>query len=160
MKKLTVTTLLLAAGWAGSAPAYAGPLKIDWVGADAKWIIHVDVEGFTGSIIGSGLLALVAVVASLDLGQPAPPVSPSVDAPRARPVAIVIGFDPSRYDGLKQKILQRLKTSVEAQLVAEARQIFDDARAAGEIVLARLPLPAVRVETVPEGNGENGRLKP
>lgn len=56
MKKLTVTTLLLAAGWAGSAPAYAGPLKIDWVGADAKWIIHVDVEGFTGSIIGSGLL--------------------------------------------------------------------------------------------------------
>ena len=56
MKKLTVTTLLLAAGWAGSAPALAGPLKIDWVGADAKWIIHVDVEGFTGSTIGSGLL--------------------------------------------------------------------------------------------------------
>ncbi len=56
MKKLTVTTLLLAAGWAGSAPAYAGPLKIDWVGADAKWIIHVDIEGFTGSTIGSGLL--------------------------------------------------------------------------------------------------------
>lgn len=96
-----------------------------------------------------GLLALVAVVASLDLGQPAPPVSPSVDAPRARPVAIVIGFDPSRYDGLKQKILQRLETSLEAQLVAEARQIFDDARAAGEIVLARLPLPAVRVERTP-----------
>ena len=56
MKKLTVTTLLLAAGWAGSAPALAGPLKIDWVGADAKWIIHVDVEGFTGSTLGSGLL--------------------------------------------------------------------------------------------------------
>ena len=87
--------------------------------------------------------------------HPAPP-----PAPRARPVAIVIGFDPSRYDGLKQKILQRLETSVEAQLVAEARQIFDDACAAGEIVLARLPLPAVRVETVPEGNGENGRLNP
>ena len=56
MKKLTVTTLLLAAGWAGSAPAYAGPLKISWVGSDAKWIIHVDIEGFTGSTIGSGLL--------------------------------------------------------------------------------------------------------
>ncbi len=56
MNKLTATTILLAAGWAGSAPAYAGPLKITWVGADAKWIIHVDIEGFTGSTIGSGLL--------------------------------------------------------------------------------------------------------
>ena len=96
-----------------------------------------------------GLLALVAVVASLDLGETTPPPAPAVDGGRARPVAIVIGFDPSRYDGLKQKIQQRLDTSLEAQLVAEARQIFDDARAAGEIVLARLPLPAVRVETVP-----------
>ncbi len=96
-----------------------------------------------------GLLALVAVVASLDLARPAPPVSPSVDGSRFRPAVIVIGFDPSRYDGLTQKIRQRLDTSLERQLVAEARQIFDDARAAGEIVLARLPLPAVRVERTP-----------
>ena len=77
----------------------------------------------------------------LILRQRGPPVAPSVDAPRARPVAIGIGFDPSRYDGLKQKILQRLETSVEAQRVAEARQIFDDACAAGEIVLPKGKYP-------------------
>lgn len=35
-----------------AAPTLAGPLNKAWVGADAKWVVHVDVEAAMGSTVG------------------------------------------------------------------------------------------------------------
>ena len=43
--------MIIAGGVAGSA-ALAGPLNKAWVAADAKWVVHVDVEAAMGSTIG------------------------------------------------------------------------------------------------------------
>ncbi len=48
----TVATLLLA-----TTPAPAGSLKKDWVAADARWLIHVDVDGLLNSTVGRFILA-------------------------------------------------------------------------------------------------------
>ncbi len=47
----TVATLLLA-----TTPAPAGSLKKDWVAADARWLIHVDVDGLLNSTVGRFIL--------------------------------------------------------------------------------------------------------
>lgn len=39
-----------------TAPAAAGPLRIGWVAAEAKWVAHVDIDAFTSSRFGSALL--------------------------------------------------------------------------------------------------------
>ena len=52
---LTQTPLIAAA--ALCHPAAAGRLNHDWVAADVKWLVHVDVEAFTASTFGSTLLA-------------------------------------------------------------------------------------------------------
>lgn len=49
-------TATLAAAAAAVPAATAGPLKKDWVAADAQWLIHVDVEGLVNSTIGRFLL--------------------------------------------------------------------------------------------------------
>lgn len=53
MNKL-IAPLLTAA--ALCHPAVAGRLKHDWVAADAKWLVHLDVEAFTASTFGTTLL--------------------------------------------------------------------------------------------------------
>ncbi len=47
----TLATLLLA-----TTPAPAGSLNKDWVAADARWLIHVDVEGLLNSTVGRFIL--------------------------------------------------------------------------------------------------------
>jgi hypothetical protein len=42
--------------------------------------------------------------------------------------------------------MDRLEGSWEAPLLVEARQIVDDARVAGELVVTLLPVPSVRIE--------------
>ncbi len=55
MKKYLITATLAMAVVAAPA-ATAGPLKKDWVAADAQWVIHVDVEGLLDSTIGRFLM--------------------------------------------------------------------------------------------------------
>ncbi len=47
----TVATLLLA-----TTPAPAGSLKKDWVATDARWLIHLDVDGLLNSTVGRFIL--------------------------------------------------------------------------------------------------------
>jgi hypothetical protein len=53
MKGLLISTLAIIAI---AAPLEAGPLQTDRVDADAKWLVHVDIEGLTTSQLGSYLL--------------------------------------------------------------------------------------------------------
>ncbi len=68
------------------------------------------------------------------------------DGDRPSRFAIVIGLDTSRFEAAVQRQMQRLEGSWEAPLLAEARQIVDDARAAGELVVTLLSVPSVRIE--------------
>lgn len=52
----TLGSLVLAATAMIPATAIAGPLKKDRVAADARWLIHVDVEGLLDSTVGAFLL--------------------------------------------------------------------------------------------------------
>ncbi len=106
----------------------------------------------------------LAVVASVAVTQRAPPpeqpgptqevLAPAAttadtaeeDGARQSRFAIVIGLDTSRFEAAVQRQMQRLEGSWEAPLLAEARQIVDDARVAGEFVVTLLPVPSVRIE--------------
>ncbi len=101
-------------------------------------------------------LALVASVAVTQ--RAAPPDQPGLvqantaghptegDGDRPSRFAIVIGLDTSRFEAAVQRQMQRLEGSWEASLLAEARQIVDDARVAGELVVTLLPVPSIRLE--------------
>ena len=58
----------------------------------------------------------------------------------------MIGVDTSRFEAAVQRQMQRLEGSWEAPLLAEARQIVDDARVAGELVVTLLAVPSIRLE--------------
>ncbi len=51
MRCLLPALALLATG-----PAAAGPLNPDWIAAEARWLVHLDVEALKGSTIGQVLL--------------------------------------------------------------------------------------------------------
>jgi hypothetical protein len=71
---------------------------------------------------------------------------PETDPDDPSRFAIVIGLDTSRFEAAVQRQMQRLEGSWEAPLLVEARQIVDDARVAGELVVTLLPVPSVRIE--------------
>ena len=105
--------------------------------------------------VGLALVASVAVTQrAAPPEQPVPvPVHANVaghptggDGERQSRFSIVIGLDTSRFEAAIQRQMQRLEGSWEAPLLAEARQIVDDARAAGELVVTLLPVPSVRIE--------------
>ena len=101
-------------------------------------------------------LALVASVAVTQRAAPPDPPGPvqanTADHPtggegdQKSRFAIVIGVDTSRFEAAVQRQMQRLEGSWEAPLLAEARQIVDDARVAGELVVTLLAVPSIRLE--------------
>ena len=106
-------------------------------------------------------LAVVASVAVTQRGAPLEQSRPTqrVDAPadttvhtaeadgdRQSRFAIVIGLDTSRFEAAVQRQMERMEGSWAEPLLDEARQIVDDARAAGELVATLLLVPSVRIE--------------
>ncbi|MHC4415652.1 MAG: hypothetical protein ACYS0G_10240 [Planctomycetota bacterium] len=104
-------------------------------------------RGLRGAYAAAGgLLALAATVAVLRHPVPLDSSTPGPVESRDDPITIVIGIDTTRFDAAWKNRVQQLEASWEAPLVAEARLIMDDARDAGSFVLARLPMPQVRIE--------------
>jgi hypothetical protein len=56
-RQLITASLALSLAAAGGTDVAAGPLKRDWVAADATWLIHVDVEQVNDTNLGRFLLA-------------------------------------------------------------------------------------------------------
>jgi hypothetical protein len=52
----TAATALIATGFTVLAPATAEPLRTSWVPAEARWVVHVDVEAAATSTIGRFLV--------------------------------------------------------------------------------------------------------
>ncbi len=104
---------------------------------------------------GGGLAVVASVAVTQRAAPPEPPVpvkahvdghATGAEGDRQSRFAIVIGLDTSRFEAAVQRQMQRLEGSWEAPLLAEARQIVDDARAAGALVATLLPVPSVRIE--------------
>ncbi len=104
---------------------------------------------------GVGLALVASVAVTQRAAPPEPPVpgeahvaghATGAEVDRQSRFAIVIGLDTSRFEAAVQRQMQRLEGSWEAPLLAEARQIVDDARAAGALVATLLPVPSVRIE--------------
>ncbi len=104
---------------------------------------------------GVGLAVVASVAVTQRAAPPEPPVpveahvaghATGAEGDRQSRFAIVIGLDTSRFEAAVQRQMQRLEGSWEAPLLAEARQIVDDARVAGELVVTLLAVPSIRLE--------------
>ena len=99
---------------------------------------------------GVGLAVVASVAVTQRAARPVEaPVAGHTTGPEAdRPprFEIVIGLDTSRFEAAVQRQVERVEGSWAEPLLDEARQIVDDARAAGELVATLLLVPSVRIE--------------